>query len=63
MAEFYIKYMKKLNEKGAEFIKNETRRIESLMKDKKIKSKTRELEGRINILKSFKTNKKTKDEL
>ena len=57
-AEIYVKIMKKILHKGNEFIKNEKERVEGLIKNKISKEKKQEMEGRLNILKSF-----THDEL
>lgn len=57
-AETYVKLMRRMREKGNEYVREEKIRIDKLLKDKVSKEKKSELEGKINILRSF-----VKDEL
>jgi len=62
-AEIYIKIMHKIVSEGENFIEKETARVKKIMDDGKIsESKKKQLEQRINILKSF-PRQKSKDEL
>ena len=62
-AEIYIKIMHKIVSEGENFIEKETTRVKKIMNDGKIsESKKKQLEQRINILKSF-PRQKSKDEL
>ena len=60
-AEVYVKTMRKIIEKGNEFMNNELKRVQNILKGKLSKEKTTEMQHRINILQSFKII--TKDEL
>jgi len=53
-AEIYVKIMRRLVEKGDEFLGSETSRVENLLKGKVSKEKKDELQQRINILQGFK---------
>ncbi|CAL4251454.1 unnamed protein product, partial [Meganyctiphanes norvegica] len=57
-AETYVKLMRRMREKGDEYVREEKARIDKLLKEKVSKEKKSELEGKINILRSF-----VKDEL
>ncbi|XP_046386613.1 endoplasmic reticulum resident protein 29 [Ischnura elegans] len=57
-AETYVKLMRKVIDKGKEFVDGEMKRVEGLIKGKVSKEKKEELQNRINILQSFR-----KDEL
>ena len=52
-AEMYIKTMKKVVEKGNEFINTETQRVEKLQSGKISDKKKEQLNDRLNILASF----------
>lgn len=54
-AEVYVKIMRKLLEKGDEFLLNESTRIDNLLKGKISKEKKEEMQQRISILQVFKT--------
>lgn len=54
-AEVYVKVMRKMIEKGEEFLSSESSRVENLIKGKISKEKKEELQQRINILQAFKT--------
>ncbi|XP_042203339.1 endoplasmic reticulum resident protein 29-like [Homarus americanus] len=58
IAETYVKIMRKVLEKGGEFISLEKTRVEGLMIGRITKEKKEEMQGRLNVLKSF-----THDEL
>lgn len=60
-AEVYVKIMRKLLEKGDEFLLNESTRIDNLLKGKISKEKKEEMQQRISILQIFKSP--THDEL
>nr|XP_053644666.1 endoplasmic reticulum resident protein 29-like [Cherax quadricarinatus] len=53
IAETYVKIMRKVLEKGGEFIGLEKNRVEGLMNGRITKEKKEEMQGRLNILKSF----------
>ncbi|KAK3867907.1 hypothetical protein Pcinc_026668 [Petrolisthes cinctipes] len=54
IAETYVKLMRKVLEKGDDFVKTEKTRVEGLMAGKKItKEKKDEMLGKLNVLKSF----------
>jgi len=61
-AETYIKIMHKVVSEGEKFIDKETERVTKLLDGKVSESKKKQLEQRINILKSF-ARQKSKDEL
>jgi len=61
-AETYIKIMHKVVSEGEKFIDKETERVTKLLDGKVSESKKKQLEKRINILKSF-ARQKSKDEL
>lgn len=52
-AEVYVKVMRKIVEKGDEFLGSELSRVETLMKGSLAKEKKEEMERRLNILSSF----------
>ena len=66
-AETYMKIMKKIIEKGDDFVKTETARIEKNLEDKSIKEEVKiGMKSRKNILESFKyptAHKRLIDEL
>ena len=66
-AETYLKIMKKIIEKGDDFVKTETARIEKNLEDKSIKEEVKiGMKSRKNILESFKyptAHKRLIDEL
>ncbi|XP_066967524.1 endoplasmic reticulum resident protein 29 [Macrobrachium rosenbergii] len=53
IAETYVKVMRRVLEKGNEFISTETSRVNGLMAEKLTKEKKDEMQGKLNILKSF----------
>lgn len=53
IAETYVKVMRKVLEKGREFVKQEKTRVEGLMTGRITEEKKEEMQGRLNILKSF----------
>lgn len=54
IAEIYIKFMKKIIASGASFVKQESTRLEKILKEGKVNQKKKEeLSQRSNILKSF----------
>ena len=61
-ADMYIKTMKKVVEKGNEFISTETQRVEKLQSGKVSDKKKEQLNDRLNILASFSAGL-VKDEL
>ncbi|BES97372.1 Endoplasmic reticulum protein [Nesidiocoris tenuis] len=52
-ADIYVKLMKKIIDKGDEFVRNEMSRVENILKEKLTKEKQAEMTERINILESF----------
>ncbi|KAH9525452.1 Endoplasmic reticulum resident protein 29 [Bulinus truncatus] len=60
-ADTYVKTLKKILEKGAEFVKTEVSRIEKLRSGKVSDKKKEQLNDRLNILTTFQLN--VKDEL
>lgn len=61
-AEVYVKVMRKIIEKGDDFLSSEVSRVDTLSKGKLAKEKKDEMERRLNILMSFqgtKTNQKS----
>ena len=52
-AEVYVKTMRKVLDKGDDFVSNELKRVQSLAKGKISKEKKEEMQQRINILHSF----------
>lgn len=54
-AEVYVKVMRKMIEKGDEFLSSENLRVENLLKGKISKEKKEDLLHRVNILQAFKT--------
>jgi len=62
-ADIYIKVMHKVVSEGEGFITKEIDRVQKVMAGKVSESKKKQLEHRINILKSFARQKSTKDEL
>ena len=61
-AEIYIKVMHKVVSEGEKFVDKEMERVKKVMEGKLSEGKKKQLEHRINILKSF-ARQKTKDEL
>lgn len=55
-AEVYVKVMRKVIEKGEEFLKNESIRVENVLKGKVSKEKVEEMQQRINILQAFQSH-------
>lgn len=53
IAETYVKVMRKVLEKGRDFVKQEKTRVEGLMTGRITDTKKEEMQGRLNILKSF----------
>ncbi|KAK8378041.1 hypothetical protein O3P69_018763 [Scylla paramamosain] len=53
IAETYVKVMRKVLEKGKEFVKQERSRVEGIMTGRITEEKKQEIEGRLNVLKSF----------
>lgn len=53
IAETYVKVMRKVLEKGRDFVKQEKTRVEGLMTGRITDEKKEEMQGRLNILKSF----------
>lgn len=54
IAETYIKFMKKIATNGISFVKQESDRLEKILKEGKVNQKKKEeLSHRSNILKSF----------
>lgn len=52
-AEVYVKVMRKVIEKGDEFLTNESSRVENVLRGKVNKDKKEEMQHRVNILQSF----------
>jgi len=52
-AEVYVKIMKKIYEKGSDFVSTEESRLKKVISGKLSKEKKQEIEGKLNILKSF----------
>lgn len=52
-SEVYVKVMRKVIEKGDEFLTNESSRVENVLKGKVSKDKKEEMQYRVNILQSF----------
>ncbi|KAG8233421.1 hypothetical protein J437_LFUL013415 [Ladona fulva] len=52
-AETYVKLMRKMLEKGPDFVDTEVKRVEGIIKGKVSKEKKEEMQYRINILQSF----------
>ncbi|KAG0714345.1 Endoplasmic reticulum resident protein 29 [Chionoecetes opilio] len=53
IAETYVKIMRKVLEKGREFVRQEKTRVEGLMTGRITEDKKAEMQGRLNIIKSF----------
>ena len=53
IAETYVKVMRKVMDKGKAFVKQEKTRVEGLMTGRLTEEKKEEMQGRLNILKSF----------
>lgn len=53
IAETYVKVMRKVLDKGRDFVKQEKSRVEGLMTGRITDEKKEEMQGRLNILKSF----------
>ncbi|KAL1140809.1 hypothetical protein AAG570_000737 [Ranatra chinensis] len=56
-AETYVKIMRKMLEKGDDFVANESTRVENVLKGKINKEKQIEMEERVNILHSFSSSR------
>ncbi|KAK9504118.1 hypothetical protein O3M35_010524 [Rhynocoris fuscipes] len=52
-AEIYVKIMRKMLEKGDDFVKHESSRVENVIKGKISKEKLAEMQEKVNILQSF----------
>ncbi|XP_073984511.1 endoplasmic reticulum protein 29-like protein wbl [Rhodnius prolixus] len=52
-AETYVKIMRKMLDKGDDFVKNESSRVENVIKGKISKEKLAEMQEKVNILQSF----------
>ena len=62
--EAYVKIMKKIQEKGVEYVENESTRVEKLLKEKITNKKKGLFKKRLDILASFERAKQAdKDEL
>ena len=62
--EAYVKIMKKIQEKGVEYVENESARVEKLLKEKITNKKKGLFKKRLDILASFERAKQAdKDEL
>lgn len=62
--EIYVKIMKKIQEKGVEYVDTETIRVQKLLKDKITDKKKELFKKRLDILSSFQYAKQgVKDEL
>uniref|UniRef100_A0A1B6C9M2 Endoplasmic reticulum resident protein 29 n=2 Tax=Clastoptera arizonana TaxID=38151 RepID=A0A1B6C9M2_9HEMI len=55
-AEIYVKLMRKVIEKGDDFLSSETKRVENILKGKVSKEKVQEMENRLNILQAFRSH-------
>lgn len=62
-ADMYIKTMKKIVEKGNEFVNTEIERLEKLRDGKLSDKKKEQIGDRLNILSTFSVSKDVKDEL
>ena len=61
--DIYIKIMKKIKEKGLDFVDTEIKRVEKLQKEKITSTKKELFKNRLDILTSFQHSMKGKDEL
>lgn len=61
--DLYVKIMKKIKEKGLDFIETEIKRVEKLQKEKITSAKKELFKTRLDILTSFQYSNKGKDEL
>lgn len=61
--DLYVKIMKKIKEKGLDFIETEIKRVEKLQKEKITSTKKELFKTRLDILTSFQHSNKGKDEL
>ncbi|XP_011201151.2 protein windbeutel [Bactrocera dorsalis] len=59
-AKAYLVYMRKINEKGYDYVEDETKRLQRLKAGKVTDAKKLELQRRLNILEAFRVNKLTK---
>ena len=62
-AKKYLSIMKKISSKGLEYIGDEVKRIQKMMKEKLTEPKKKSFEIKLNILKTFQFAVKKKDEL
>lgn len=62
-AKNYITFMKKINEKGYDFVEAETKRLQRLKGGKVSEAKKSELTYKLNVLESFRVSKLSKEEL
>ena len=62
-AEIYIKVMRKILEKGKEFVILEIERVKKLLKEKVSDAKKKTFEAKLNILSSFRAFINSKEEL
>jgi len=62
-AKTYLNIMKKISTKGLNYIEDEVKRIQKMMKEKLTEQKMKSFEIKLNILKSFQFAVKRKDEL
>ena len=62
-AKKYISIMKKISSRGLEYIEEEMKRIQKMMKEKLREPKKKSFEIKLNILKSFQFAVSKKDEL
>ncbi|XP_054738487.1 protein windbeutel [Anastrepha obliqua] len=59
-AKVYLIFMRKINEKGYEYVEDETKRLQRLKAGKVTDAKKLELQQRLNILEAFRVTKLTK---
>ncbi|XP_058966124.2 endoplasmic reticulum resident protein 29 [Pocillopora verrucosa] len=58
--DIYVKIMKKIQEKGVDYVDNEVTRVQKLLKDKITDKKKDQFKKRLDILTSFQHSKQTK---
>ena len=61
--DIYVKIMKKIQEKGVDYVDSEVSRVQKLLKDKITDKKKEQFKKRLDILTSFQQSKSKKDEL
>lgn len=61
--DIYVKIMKKIQEKGVDYVDSEVSRVQKLLKDKITDKKKEQFKKRLDILTSFQQSKSGKDEL